>query len=192
MSPAASSAPNYDGGDGGRSADSTRRGEEMTPPKTGANDGEENSQPPADPGGLVGAKIVAAAMAATRLTPRLVSRRLRPRRRGDDDAGTVDSPFGGKVMGPTKKGANKGKENCPRSSAVKNLSLRGEGRPGSPGGVIGAKTMAAQVRPLSGLRAQRRGYGAHKDGHQGREDGRQGRRVELHAHRRGNNKKPSP
>ena len=44
LSPAAASAPNYDGGDGGRSADSPRSGKEMAPMKTGAKDGGENSQ----------------------------------------------------------------------------------------------------------------------------------------------------
>ena len=32
-------------------------------------------------------------------------------------------------MAPTKKGANAGEENSPRSSLAKNLSLRGEGHP---------------------------------------------------------------
>ena len=43
LSPAASLTPNYGGGDGGRSADSTRSGKEMTPTKTGTNDWEKNS-----------------------------------------------------------------------------------------------------------------------------------------------------
>ena len=43
LSPAASSAPNYGGGNGGLSADSMHNGEEMAPTKTSANEGEETS-----------------------------------------------------------------------------------------------------------------------------------------------------
>ena len=43
MSPGASSAPNYGGGDGGRSAYSTPSGNEMAPTYTSAKAGAENS-----------------------------------------------------------------------------------------------------------------------------------------------------
>ena len=71
LSPAASSAPNYGGGDEGRSGNSTPSGEETAPTNTGANAGAENSprnsaaknlslrggRPPAEPGGLISAKL---------------------------------------------------------------------------------------------------------------------------------------
>ena len=43
LSPAASSGPNYGGGNEGHSANSPRSGEEVAPTKTGTNDREENS-----------------------------------------------------------------------------------------------------------------------------------------------------
>ena len=72
LSTAASSAPNYGSGNGGRSADPTPSGEEMTPTKTGANNTEDNSPrsgsvknlslrvgvPIAEPGGLIGAILL--------------------------------------------------------------------------------------------------------------------------------------
>ena len=71
LSPAASSAPNYGNGNGGRSSDSPLGGKEMAPTKTGAKDGGEKSPrsssaknlslrrggPSAEPGGLIGAKL---------------------------------------------------------------------------------------------------------------------------------------
>ena len=111
----------------------------MAPTNTGAKDREENSprsssakepldergRRPARPGGLIGAKIMAAAMGAARRTPRSVARRWQPQKQGDNNKGTEDSLIGGKDMAPTKTGANKEKEKSPRSRAVKNISLRG-------------------------------------------------------------------
>ena len=83
LSPVASSGPNYGGGDEGRSSNYLRSREEMAPKKMCANDGEEKSPrssgvkklsprgggPPAEPGGLIGAKIMAAAMVAAQRNP---------------------------------------------------------------------------------------------------------------------------
>ena len=61
----------------------------------------------------------------------------------------------GKEMAHTKKGAKVGAENSPRSSAAKNLSLRGGVPPAEPGGLISAKLWRRRWGPLGGLYAQR-------------------------------------
>ena len=108
------------------------------------------------------------ARAAARRTPRSAARRWRRRGRGNNDDGTADSPIGGEEMAPTKKGANEGKENSPRNSAVKNLSLRGRGPPAEPGGLIGTTSWLRRWGSLGVHHAQQRGDGARVYGRQDR------------------------
>ena len=80
-------------------------------------------------------------------------------------------------------GASTGAANSPRSSAAKNLALRGGGTPAEPGGLIGAKSERRRWGSLGVLDAQRRGDGACVYG--GQDWGRK-----LTAQQRG--KKPCP
>ena len=63
---------------------------------------------------------------------------IRPPGHGIDDDGTAFSMPSGKEMAPASTGAKTGAANSPRSSAAKNLALRGGGPLAEPRGHIGA------------------------------------------------------
>ena len=72
----------------------------------------------------------------------------------------------GEEMAPASTGARTGAANSPRSSAARNLALRGGGPPAEPGGLIGAKSWLRRWGSLDVLHAQRRADGARVYGRQ--------------------------
>ena len=102
----------------------------MTTKETGANNGEKNSSR---------SSVVKNISLMGGEYPRSPAATLALNCGSDIDGDSADPLRSGKDMATIKTGDNSAEENFPRSGTVMKISLKGEGAPAEPIGVIGVK-----------------------------------------------------